>query len=434
MVLLYTHTITARLQYICSFIFKQLLAVDYRITDNEQDFLLFNGLKINYSKSYFADSINIEPHGILYSNQIIPIEITCFNNNNRIAFFKSSHANSDIDFDVLGASFYLITRYEEYLPHPKDEYGRFAHTASLAFKEGFLQTPLVNIWVNELAALLQKKFARFQYQQPVFAFLPTYDIDIAYSYKYKGIKRNLGGFLQHPSLQRLATLLGLQKDPFDTYALLQQLHNKYQLQPIYFFLMAQKNGRYDKNILPDTAAMQQLILQHQQYSIGIHPSWQSVDDKQLLQQEKQLLSTIANQNISTSRQHYIRFSLPDDFDALVKEGITHDYSMGYGSINGFRASVATSFFWYNLQQEKTTNLLVHPFCYMDANSFYEQKLTATEAFKEMMYYFNCCKAVGGNFISIWHNHFLGSDKLFKGWAATYIQFLTAIHAEKKINR
>jgi hypothetical protein len=431
MVLLYTHTITARLQYICAFIFKQVLAVDFRITHNEQDFLSFNGPKINYSESFVADSINIQPNGILHSNQIVPIAITCFNSHNRIAFFKSSNPNADIDFDVLGASFYLITRYEEYLSHKKDEYGRFAHTASLAFKEGFLQTPLVNIWVNELAALLQKKFAGFMYQQPEFAFIPTYDIDIAYSYKYKGFKRNLGGFLQHPSLQRLATLLGLQKDPFDTYALLHQLHNKYQLQPIYFFLMAQKNGRYDKNILPDTAAMQQLIKQHQQYSIGIHPSWQSGEDKKLLQQEKQLLATIANQNIAISRQHYIRFTLPADFESLIQAGITHDYSMGYGSINGFRASVATSFFWYNLQQEKTTNLMVHPFCYMDANSLYEQKITPAEAFSEMMYYYNCCKAVGGNFISIWHNHFLGTDTLFKGWAATYIQFLTAIHAQEK---
>ena len=66
--------------------------------------------------------------------------------------------------------------------------------------------------------------------------------------------------------------------------------------------------------------------------------------------------------------------------------MTDDYSMGYGSINGFRASVASSFYWYDLEKERQTNLRIHPFCFMDANSFYEQRQDPQQTFEELIHY------------------------------------------------
>ena len=37
-------------------------------------------------------------------------------------------------------------------------YGRYAHENSLAFKEGFLNIPLVNIWIEDFKKALKKKF------------------------------------------------------------------------------------------------------------------------------------------------------------------------------------------------------------------------------------------------------------------------------------
>ena len=71
------------------------------------------------------------------------------------AFFKTGW---DIPFDIFAASFYLLTRYEEYLPHEKDKYGRYAHVNSLAFKENFLHLPLINLWIQELIKLIQQKY------------------------------------------------------------------------------------------------------------------------------------------------------------------------------------------------------------------------------------------------------------------------------------
>jgi hypothetical protein len=118
--------------------------------------------------------------------------------------------------------------------------------------------------------------------------------------------------------------------------------------------------------------------------------------------------------------------LPQTFQYLIKAGIKEDFSMGYGTINGFRASVASPFYWYDLEKEETTYLLLHPFCYMEANSFFEQKFSPAQALEEMRYYFQQVKKVNGTFISIWHNSFLGTDERFKGWREVYYQFIQEV--------
>jgi uncharacterized protein DUF7033 len=432
MVTIYAHTASPRLKYICSFIFKELFHTDHTITTDINEFEKFEGVKINYSDQIIANcKLQIANCDLLFEEDIHEQQIECFGINGYKAFFKSADS-----FDIFAASFYLLSRYEEYLPHNKDIYGRYAHENSLAFKEGFLDTPLINIWVKDFALTLQRAYPSFTFHFSPFTFTPTYDIDIAWSYKHKGLIRNIGGAFKSllqlkfaALIKRKLVLLGLKKDPFDSFEWMNELHEKYHLQPIYFFLVAEKNGVYDKNILPSTKAIKELIKQHaEKYSIGIHPSWQSGDDKSLLKKEIRYLENTARKKITQSRQHYIRFNLPEGYHQLIEDGITDDHSMGYGSINGFRASVASSFYWYDLKKEEETNLRVHPFCYMEANSYYEQKLSAAEAYNEMMHYYNACKSVDGTFISIWHNHFLGNDPLYKGWKETYIKFLEAINA------
>jgi hypothetical protein len=298
-----------------------------------------------------------------------------------------------------------------------------------------LKLTLINIWANDLAKKLQGRNSEFKIQNSKFCFIPTYDIDIAYSYKHKGFARNFGGALksivtlQFSSFaERMAVLTGTRTDPFDTFDWLDILHQQYHLNPVYFFLVAEKNALYDKNILPHTKAMRELIQRHTKtYPIGIHPSWQSSDDLLMLKKEKKYLEDVSGKAIINSRQHYIRFNLPDGYRRLIDIGITDDYSMGYGSINGFRASVASPFYWFDLEKNEQTSLRIHPFCYMEANSYYEQKLSADEAYDEMMHYYSVCKEANGIFICIWHNHSLGSDKqIYPGWNKVYKKFLDAI--------
>ncbi len=68
---------------------------------------------------------------------------------------------------------------------------------------------------------------------------------------------------------------------------------------------------------------------------------------------------------------------------------------------------------------------------MEANSFYEQKFSAKQALDEMRHYYKVVKSVNGMFIMIWHNHFLGTDILFKGWKEVYEQFIFETCVEDK---
>lgn len=86
------------------------------------------------------------------------------------------------------------------------------------------------------------------------------------------------------------------------------------------------------------------------------------------------IGKIAGKTITKSRQHFIKMDLPETYEQLLRNGITGDYSMGSGSINGFRASTASAFYWYNLKTETVTQLKIHPFCFMDANSFMNKNL------------------------------------------------------------
>jgi hypothetical protein len=173
--------------------------------------------------------------------------------------------------------------------------------------------------------------------------------------------------------------------------------------------------------------MWKLVKQHvKKYIVALHPSWQSGDSVSLLKKEKQQLEAMSESPVTRSRQHYIRFLLPEGYKCLTEAGLTDDYSMGYGSINGFRASVANSFFWYDLDKEEQTSLRIHPFCFMEANSFYEQRYSAQEAYIELMHYYTQCKEVNGTLISIWHNNFLGTGKAFAGWKEIYEQFIAQV--------
>jgi hypothetical protein len=406
----------------------------FAVTDDIDVFTNFNGPKINYSNEPVATGeYQIKPHSLLTGQGIHTQSITVFEVNGTKAFFKTE---GDFPFDIFAAIFYLLSRYEEYLPHRKDTYGRYAHENSLAFRENFLAVPLVNKWLLTFKELLQSVFPSFRTREHFFSFLPTYDIDEAYSYKYKGWFRTAGAVAKamlHGNWDKVAerrkVVKGDLQDPYDSYAWMDTLHKQYQLHPRYFFLVAQRVAKYDRNILPDKAAFKSMVRQHAgKYAIGIHPSWQSGDDPSLIKKEITLLENLTGTKISSSRQHFIRLTLPQTFRYLVEAGIKEDFSMGYGSINGFRASVASPFYWYDLEREEKTGLLLYPFCYMDANSFFEQKYSAQEALEEMHRYYLAVKEVDGLLITLWHNTFLGTDSLFKGWREIYEQFIREVTA------
>jgi len=448
--ILYSQHITPRLQYIA----KTLLGDAIELTNNKEHFIQHSGAKINYSSETIdSKAFQVIPYGLLFEIEIKEQSIDCFEWNGLKAFFKT---DGDIPFDIFAASFYLLSRYEEYLPHQKDEYGRYDYKNSIAYKENFLQLPLINLWLKRVEGKRLKVEAEsdltpytlnptpFTLRPTPFTFIPTYDIDIAFAYLHQPFFINLFGFYRdlltgnfENFAERSNVYSGWKKDPFDVYDWLDQLHEQHKLKPLYFFLLAEKRKGVDKNISPRKKAMLGLIKQiAAKNKIGIHPSWQSGDEKQKAEGERQkaeessalkneisILEKVTQRAITKSRQHYLRFTIPQTFRRLIAAGITDEYSLGYGTINGFRASYTLPFFWFDLEKNEITNLLLHSFCFMDATSIFEQKYSVEQTAEELQYYFDLVKSVNGEFISLFHNHFLTEQPQWMAWRKMYEDFL-----------
>lgn len=427
--LIYSETDGPRFRYITRFFLTELCGFRFSVTQDREVFLQHPEPGICYaSEKLRSDAWHIVPSGWLKKGKVDVVEPEMAAWDGIPILFPGS---GNIPFDVFSAAFFLVSRYEEYWPGNPDLYGRYDHTRSLAFRKGFLQLPLIDIWGNRFREIFSSENRQYR----SFAFHPTYDVDMAWSYLHKGILRNVGGAagdLVRGNMERFITrmkvLLGRQADPFDTFTWLDELHTEHHSDPLYFFHVGARNSRYDKQILPEVPAMKDLIMKHaRRYTLGIHPSWASRNDEHMMRKEWKRLCDMSMQTIMHNRFHYLAFQLPEGYRKLIRLGITDDHSMGYGTINGFRASVSIDFPWYDLKQEEETSLRVHPFCWMDANSHYELRQSAANAFAELSVIRDQLKILNGTLSVVFHQNFFGDDPAFQGWSEGYTNFFGLRH-------
>ena len=189
--LIYCPKITPRHQYIFKVLFSDIYVIEYSLTDDKEAYIASEFVKINYSKNSIChDEVFVESNGLLSEKGINELDIQIQLVNGEPAFFIATNKNA-YPFDIFATSFYLISRYEEYLPHLKDKYNRYKAEESLAYKHRFLQKPIVNIWLKQFIHQLQSQFPNLIIQYPKFKYISTIDIDNAYLYKGKGFIRSV---------------------------------------------------------------------------------------------------------------------------------------------------------------------------------------------------------------------------------------------------
>lgn len=425
-VFIYTTRITNRLRYIFEHIFTDMFGFPISISTNIDDFKAHKGPKLNYSFRRFGNELFFYATPLLFERGIKLQRIKTERYQNNIPVFFLCKNNSDIPFDPFAATFYLISRYEEYLPHTKDKYQRYPAQESVAYKNNFLQIPVIDHWLLLLKACLQRYYPNIVFKKRTYTFTPTYDIDIAWSYKNKGLLRNLAGTIvaakrldTHHISQRLQVLLAHEPDPYDTYNFQLALHHRLQLRAIYFFLVGEY-GEFDKNVSLNNINYQDLI-QHigDHARVGIHPSYASNSDKKILSKEIKSLSAVLKRVVIKSRQHYIKLLIPNTYQNLIDRDITEDYSMGYPSQLGFRAGTACPFYFYDLNLEIKTGLKVFPFMVMDVTLKNYLKLSPKQVLPTVAPIIDAVKAVNGHFISLWHNDSLSETDGWEQWRKVY---------------
>ena len=426
MIKLFVTEQTPRIEYTADLIFKQLLNNSIQLFTNVEEFNQQKGIKINYSELKEVDGEQILPASLLFETSVIEREIEVDTWNDLPILFKN---NAEFfPFDIFAATFYLVSRYEEYMPGKKDHHGRYRAKSSIAYKNQFLDRPIVNIWSYKFAEAISTKFAAFEWQKPTFQYQPTIDIDNAYAFKYKGLIRNTGSALRdlksknwHAITSRIKVLLRLETDPYDTYRFIENVMKKHQLKPIFFILLNNKGG-HDHSLGPNNLRYKKLIKQLNKLGkVGIHPSYQSNKDAKQLKQEIDKLKSILQRPVTMSRQHYLKFALPTTYRKLAELGITEEYSMGYAEEPGFRAGISIPFNFFDIVLNTKTNLVVHPFMIMDGTLRNYLKLSTQESEKQLKQLLSQTKETGGTFISIWHNESLSNRGHWKNWQKVYLE-------------
>ena len=123
MLLIYSLKITQRITYIFKHICFRILGVEVNFTNVIEDFMAYSGPKLSYGKKKLGDELFIQSTELLMQDGFESIDITVKDWGETKCFFAVGK-NSSLPFDIFAASFYLLSRYEEYLPQVKDEKGR----------------------------------------------------------------------------------------------------------------------------------------------------------------------------------------------------------------------------------------------------------------------------------------------------------------------
>lgn len=425
MLLIYSRSTTARLKYTFDFVFKEVLGISYTITHDASAFLDHEDAKINFSDQHFGSEIFIYSTDLLFEKGIHSPEITVHEWNECKMFFKTDE-RLEIPFDLFAAVFYMISRYEEYLPFRCDALRRFPAKESLASQHGFLQQPIVNIWIMKLKDIIHRKYPSYNFPAKHFQYISTIDIDNAFAYKHKGIIRTTGSMLRSASKfkfkqisDRLLVLLGRKHDPYDTYEDLLRIKNQYSIKTIYFFLLGDY-AENDKNVSISRNKFRTLIKTLSDYSdCGIHPSYASNSEPHKIGVEIKRLRRVLQREVTKSRQHFLKLTFPLTYRRLIDQDILHDYTMGFAQEVGFRAGTCSSFLFYDLDLEMQTNLRIHPFAVMDATLRYYMKVKPEDAMKHIQPLIDQVKAVNGTFISLWHNESVSDVNPWHGWKFLY---------------
>ncbi|MHB1278421.1 MAG: polysaccharide deacetylase family protein [Bacteroidia bacterium] len=425
MITIYSENKSPRLQFTLEVLFKRCLGLEYKLISNWEKFKEIDLPRINYSERKHKNSLRIVPSGLLFESDIREQKIKVKKWENLFCFFQTDK-NGDCPFDLFAAAFYQVSRYEEYLPYTSDEHGRFPYTESLAYKEGFIQNPVVNQYAMKLAEILAEKQPNYAYNQNAFKFISTIDVDMAYCYNHKGFWRNLGGFSRDllqfhfkKLLTRYRVLRGLEKDPYDNFDYQEKFHSEVGAEVIYFVLLA-NHGKYDKSIDFENESFIQLIQDlSEKREVGIHPSYHSHKIKKRVKEEIIRLRNITLKEVKSSRQHFLKLDIRVTYKLLNHFEIENDHSMGYSEITGFRAGICSPYPFFDLQKNESTKLLLYPFAVMDVALNRFMKLDPNSAVSHVNSLMDRVKQVHGTFISVFHNESLSDFDDWKGWRKTY---------------
>jgi hypothetical protein len=317
-----------------------------------------------------------------------------------------------LGFDIFASSFYLISRYEEYLVKASSKLG-FPFTKSLAYRNDFLQMPVVELWVEEFFKLFKKKFPNLNFPKRDFSFISSYHISQYWNFKKFNFLKSFLNIIEKINFNEVKTfykkfleLIGNKKDPLNNYNEIISDNNKYPIKTIVFFLVGGYDVVLDDSLCVYNPALYSLIKSMADHmKIGLYISNVSYKKSSSLAKEKNHIEEILHYPITKSSQNFSQLDIPIFYRKLIEIDIYEDYSMGYSNCNGFRAGTSIPFLFYDLENEISTPLKIFPICASCPNL--EEEIFSEKNFQNLLDLLKKVKKVGGDFIFSLSNESLG---------------------------
>jgi hypothetical protein len=424
--LVYAPKITPRIHYIFQVMLEDVES-EISFTEDAAAYQAYDGPKICYHiHNIDSKGFHCVTTGLLEQKEIYRFKIDLIEWQGLPAIIPTS--GGDLPFDLFGAAFFLITRYEEYWRFQSDDMGRFSGESSLSHRFGFLQRPIVDLWRMELNKLLKNKWPELIIIQRKYNFISTIDIDHAYAYLYKSNVRIYGALTRdllkgkfNDFTKRIRVISGKEKDPYDTYDYMDSVHSKYGVRAMYFFLLADLSD-YDTGLSYQQPDFRKLIQSlAKKYEVGIHPGVGSYKRLNTMNREKSRLEHIIGAPVVNSRQHYLLLKFRSTYRLLKATGVKHDFTMGYADQVGFRAGTSRPHYWFDVKKDEASNLTIHPFAAMDATMNKYLQMEPLQALNITQKMIEDVKLTGGQFISLWHNETLREADEWVGWREVWEQ-------------
>ena len=410
-------------QYILDVVFNEFLELDFQLIKDENcknwKIELENRSEIIFEDHFFSKYprdleylrlANI-PSCVKYTKNefIVEKDIPIIYGNST---FSIKNSTIIVGIDIFASSFFMLTRWEEHVTKNRDKHGRFSAYESLAFKNRFLDRPIVNEYIEMLKNIIfsMDKNSKFKIQNSKLYL--THDIDIPF--RYMSIKNNIreviGDIVIRKSFKiamdsikrQVKVFLKMEKDPFDTYDFLMDTSENLGVKS-YFFLHSSNLSKYDYS---NDKYIKQIAnkIKKRGHLIGYHPSYNSSSNDKIFKKDKEKIEFIIGEKIEFSRQHYLRFEIPTTWQMCENHGMKWESTLGYAEREGFRAGVCYAYSVFNILTRSKLHLKERPLIVMDTSfPSYQEEVTPQEIQKSIIDLIKKIKKYNGDFVFLWHN-------------------------------
>lgn len=415
--IIFSPTSSRRLDYVCDFIFGSLGQVDFEIT-TEVPVIDSKSQIIAYSKHFSGKaSVHISPFPSLQENEHLQPP------NGDYDWLKEYNP----DMDIFHFVFFHLSRADEFNHQTKDFHGRVISKESWLGKHGYHRSPVVDravvLFFNHLNAFFRTDEFQIRTQ---FSSQLTIDVDQLFAYRRKPLYRFLGSALKDAFqgrwprfVDRFHSIRDKNRDPYFVLDWMVNGAQDARINVLVFFLM-KGLSKYDRQV---KLSPKDFNFSKGKVKLGLHPSYLSGDDLQQLKREKIELESLTKKPVKRSRFHFLRFSVPIAYRHLIQANLLEDYSLSWSDEVGFRAGTAHSFYWYDIENEEKTPLILRPSVAMDVVLKDRLKLTPDEAMSILEELIEEVSISKGEARVIWHNSSFDPTEGWGGWRDVFYKII-----------